>query len=291
MILKNRQFLKENWPLSVSHLWLSPPFSVLVLNFSRSYFPLQLFPLVSLALWSFFSPIHSNLLLPSLFCFPPPPPQSAELSPLTLLTLSTLALFRPLPFPRCLSKVLGPTTCLSFELRWKQGTRDSARGGWTLPTPWFQVCRESCCRWYEGKLALPHPEHLSPTISAGPSHGPETSYFWWRGILGAYGWVIPCSWNDLTTLCLLCHQEPQNSHVFAEGGDHSHVKFACQCQKIPPPELSMHAAAGNLFNQHETKQKRSCRRRGKWAEPFLLTKKAPSLKPASSANKGWWKNT
>lgn len=149
MILRNWKFLKENWSVFISHLWLSPPFSVLLLNPSQSHFPLQLFLPVLLH-----SCLSSLPFLPCLFCFPPPPPQSAEVTPLTLLTLSTLAHFRPLPFPRCLAKVtvLGPTMCLTFELCWKQGTRDSAPAAWTLPAPWFQLCREAVAGGTRGSL-------------------------------------------------------------------------------------------------------------------------------------------
>lgn len=154
----------------------------------------------------FFFPIPSNLLLPSLFHFPPPPPQSAELAPFPL---SPLAHVRPLPFPRCLPKV--PALRSTMHLFWaslKTGNKRLCTGWLGTSHPWFQLCGESCCRWYEGTLALPCPELVSPPVSTSSSRGPETSYFWWTGILGAYGWVIPCSQNDLTTLCLLCCQQP-----------------------------------------------------------------------------------
>jgi len=33
------------------------------------------------------------------------------------------------------------------------GEQETASASWTLPTPWFQLCGESCCRWYKGNLA------------------------------------------------------------------------------------------------------------------------------------------
>lgn len=103
----------------------------------------------------------------------------------------------------------------------------------------------------------------------------------WKGILGTYCWVTPCSWNDLTPLCLLCHQQPQNNHVFAEGWDHSHDKFA------PPQRTIYTCSARKLVQPTWNKREEKLLSTGKWAEPFLLTEKAPSLNPATSANKGW----
>lgn len=181
MTRRSWQFLK-NWSVFISHLWFSLPFSVLLLNLSPSNFSLKPFPLVSLSLWSFLSHIPFNLFLPSLFCFPPPAPQAAELTALALLAPSTC---QTSALPQVLLKgsSIGTHHVPLFWAVLKTENERLCNGRPILPTPWIQLC----FRWYEEKVALPCPELLPPPVSTDPQHRPEASYFSWTGILGACG--------------------------------------------------------------------------------------------------------
>lgn len=128
---------------------------------------------------------------------------------------------------------LGPTMCLSSELCWKQRTRNSATAGWYFSLLGFSSVGEAAVGGMKGRL-LSHAQSFSLLQSPLVPTQARSKLLSWTGILGAYGKVIPCSWNDLTTFCLLCLQYPQNTHVFTEGWGLAMLSLLARVRRSAP---------------------------------------------------------
>lgn len=172
-ILRNEQFLKEKYSVSISHLWLSLLFSVLLVNFSQSQFPLQpLTPDLDLLVSGLppLSFLPSRRISSFLLCF-------ALLLPTSTWRTHSFDIsnsFHPCTFqtsvlPYMLARGNGTGTHnvpLFWGMFMKTGKKEASPGCWTfqfhrdLNFNWFWFHRENYCRWYEQKHALPLPRLL-----------------------------------------------------------------------------------------------------------------------------------